>query len=160
MKLKNQQLLTIGYEGSKIEDFVATLISEQVEILVDIREIPISRKKGFSKKALAASLQSHGLRYIHMRELGDPKPGREAARKGDLGTFKRIFSEHLRLPSTQKAIRDITQLISENNICMLCFERDPIFCHRMMVAKEIELHYSIKARHIGVREKTLEMIND
>jgi hypothetical protein len=69
----------IGYEGSVLEDFVATLRSAGVETLIDVRDVPLSRKPGFSKSALQANLEAHGIAYVHLKGLGDPKPGREAA---------------------------------------------------------------------------------
>jgi len=102
-----QTLATIGYEGSVLPDFINTLISAGIKRLIDIREVPLSRKQGFSKRALSEALSGAGLHYAHLRALGDPKAGREAARKGDRHTFVRIYSNHLAGPDPQAAL-DLT----------------------------------------------------
>ena len=117
-------ILTIGYEGSTIEDFVATLKLADVQVLIDIRDVPVSRKRGFSKKALAATLESAGVEYVHLRELGDPKPGREAARRGNMEAFERIFRAHLKGREAQEALEKALDLSSDVCACLLCYERD------------------------------------
>ncbi len=88
-------ILTIGYEGASIEEFVTTLKLAEIDVLIDVRDVPISRKRGFSKGALSSTVEAVGIKYLHLRDLGDPKPGREAARRGDVQTFERIFNAHL-----------------------------------------------------------------
>lgn len=144
-------LLTIGYEGSTIEDFVATLKLANVQVLIDIRDVPVSRKRGFSKKALAETLLDAGVRYIHLRDLGDPKPGREAAKRGDMQTFQRIFRAHLESDDAQIALQQALDMTSGARACLLCFERDHCGCHRKIVAEEMANRESIQIRHIGVR---------
>ena len=88
-------ILTIGYEGASIEEFVTTLKLAEIDVLIDVRDVPISRKRGFSKGALSSTVEAVGIKYLHLRDLGDPKPGREAARRGDVQTFESIFNAHL-----------------------------------------------------------------
>ncbi|TAN54890.1 MAG: DUF488 domain-containing protein, partial [Rhodospirillales bacterium] len=85
------ELFTIGYEGSSIEDFMATLLLANIRTLIDVRDLPISRRPGFAKKALAGALEKVGISYVHLKGLGDPKEGREAAKANDLEEFIRIF---------------------------------------------------------------------
>src|SRR5690606_1075350 len=73
---------TIGYEGTDINRFVATLKAAAVKRVADVRAVALSRKKGFSKKSLSARLEAEGIEYLHFIDLGDPKPGREAAKAG------------------------------------------------------------------------------
>ncbi|MCO6177139.1 DUF488 family protein [Ciceribacter sp. RN22] len=131
-------LMTIGYEGSTIDDFVRTLEVAGVQVLVDVRAVTVSRKKGFSKNRLAARLEAHGIRYVHAKDLGDPKPGREAARAGDFDTFKKIFGEHLATDSAQRAVHDVASIAKEKMTCLMCYERDPTTCHRQIVANQLK----------------------
>lgn len=149
-------ILTIGYEGSTIEDFVATMKLTDVQVLIDIRDVPVSRKRGFSKRALAEFLENVGVRYVHLRDLGDPKAGREAARRGDMGTFQRIFRAHLAGKEAQHALEEALAITSEARACLLCFERDHSVCHRAIVAEEMSKRESVKIRHIGVRHGLAE----
>lgn len=145
-------LLTIGYEKSSIEDFIETLKIAGVDVLVDIREVPVSRKKGFSKKQLSMRLSETGILYLHMKDLGDPKKGRDAAKKGDLITFRRVFEEHLKNTRAQQALEEIIDMAAESSVCLLCFERDHRCCHRDMVARELATRCKASVRHIGVRD--------
>ena len=144
-------LLTIGYEGSTIEDFVSTLKLSEVQILIDVRDVPVSRKRGFSKKALSENLEDAGVKYVHLRELGNPKLGREAAKRGDTQSFERIFREHLACEKSQTALDSAIGIASRARACLLCFERDPLVCHRKIVADEIGNREDFEVRHIGVQ---------
>lgn len=149
-------VLTIGYEGATIEDFVATLKIADVQVLIDIRDVPVSRKRGFSKKALTAILESAGLEYVHLRDLGDPKPGREAAKRGDMKAFQRIFRAHMEGMDAQEALAQALDITARARACLLCFERDHSSCHRAIVAEEMASREAIHVRHIGVRHGLAE----
>jgi uncharacterized protein (DUF488 family) len=72
-------LLTVGYEGASLEDLIATLQGSDVQRLLDVRAVAQSRRRGFSKNALTEALAKGGISYTHLRQLGDPKEGREAS---------------------------------------------------------------------------------
>jgi uncharacterized protein (DUF488 family) len=152
-------VLTIGYEGASIEDFVATLKLANVEVLIDIRDVPVSRKRGFSKKALSETLEKSGLRYVHLRDLGDPKPGRDAARRGDMSAFQSIFRNHLQSEGAQDALDRALDISMGARACLLCFERDHACCHRAIVAEEMANREAVQIRHIGVRHGLAEEID-
>lgn len=143
-------LSTIGYEGASLDDFVRTLVATNVEVLVDVRERAQSRRKGFSKSALAARLAKAGIGYVHYRELGDPKPGREAARAGKMSEFRRIYRNVLRRVAAIAAIDEITALLKRKNACLMCYEREHEDCHRKMVAGKIEKKTGRATRHLKV----------
>ncbi|NKB43292.1 MAG: DUF488 family protein [Alphaproteobacteria bacterium] len=145
------QLHTIGYEGAHLDDFIATLKNAEVEVLIDIRDFPGSRKKGFSKTALALALSEVGVNYIHLRDLGDPKPGREAARRGDYRAFERIFRNHLAREESQEALVEAVNIAKEFRSSLLCYERDHSGCHRSIVAEAMASHVPFRIEHLGVR---------
>ncbi len=130
-------IYTIGYEGVDIDRFLATLNIAGVKTLADVRDVPLSRKKGFSKNVLRAHLAEAGIDYIHFRSLGDPKPGREAARRGDFDNFRKIFGAHIEGHEAQAALRDLARTARRSLTCMMCFERSPIHCHRSIVAEHL-----------------------
>jgi uncharacterized protein (DUF488 family) len=105
----SEAIRTIGYEGATVGAFTAALAQAGVELVLDIRAAPISRKKGFSKNQLAAHLAEAGIAYRHLRGLGTPKRGREAARAGDLETFEQVFREHMTGP---EALLDLGEAIA------------------------------------------------
>ena len=145
-------ILTIGYEGSSIHDFIATLKLANVHILLDIRDVPVSRKHGFSKNSLSDTLKNNGIEYVHLRGLGNPKLGRDAARRGDMRTFRRIFRAHLKLKEAQEALHQALELAAGTRACLLCFERDHAVCHRVIVAEEMANRNAVEIRHLGVRQ--------
>jgi uncharacterized protein (DUF488 family) len=131
------KLFTTGYEGSKPADLFAILQKSGVTLLIDVRDVPISRKPGFSKSALARGLDEAGIRYLHLKGLGDPKPGRVAAREGRFSDFRRIFSAHMMTAVAQQALCEAVAAASESISCLLCFERDHTNCHRCIVAESM-----------------------
>ena len=88
-----------------------------------------------------------GIGYRHLRGLGTPKRGREAARGGDLESFERIFREHMEEPEALLDLGEAIALAQAQPICLLCLERDPEHCHRMIVGGRMveqtgqELHH-------------------
>ncbi len=142
---------TIGYEGAAPSDFWATLAACGIQTLIDVRDVPMSRKTGFSKRALAAEADIQGVRYIHLGGLGDPKPGREAARAGKLDRFRAIFSDHMRSPEAQSDLSVALDLARDGRVCLLCYERDPEHCHRSIVASHMIGAGVGKPIHLGVR---------
>jgi uncharacterized protein (DUF488 family) len=131
------RIWTIGYERVGVPDFVTALKSAKIKTLIDVREVANSRRAGFSKKALAASLDAAGIAYIHMKALGTPKAGREAARKGDTKTMQRIFEAKMAEPESQLALAEAAELAQKARACLMCLEHDWRVCHRTIVARHL-----------------------
>jgi uncharacterized protein (DUF488 family) len=106
-----------------------------VETLIDVRDVPLSRKPGFSKSALAANLEANGVAYVHLKGLGEPKPGREAARAGKYELFRRIFGRHMSTGLAQRDLERAVELVRGGPSCLMCFEQD--HCHRSIVADHL-----------------------
>lgn len=128
---------TIGYEGTDIDRFVATLKAVGIEVLADVRAVAASRKKGFSKSALRARLEDEGIAYTHLVDLGDPKHGRDAARAGRYDEFRKIYYEHLDGVEPLAALDELSEVVGKRPTCLLCFERAPENCHRSIVADRL-----------------------
>ncbi|MGN8022192.1 DUF488 domain-containing protein [Phyllobacterium sp. 22229] len=130
-------IYTIGYEGTDIDKFIQTLKVVGIAVLADVRALPLSRKKGFSKNSLREHLERAGIEYHSYQELGDPKPGRDAARAGRFDEFRKIYTDHIETPQATKRVADLAGVAAKNITCMLCFERDPTTCHRSIVAEKL-----------------------
>lgn len=134
----SKQLFTIGYEGLDSERLVGVLRSAGVAVLADVRAVANSRKRGFSKGALGTSLREAELGYAHLRSLGTPKSGRQAARAGDAALMRRIYCEEvLDTAAGIAALDELAALAEASPICLLCFERDPAGCHRRVLAERL-----------------------
>jgi len=130
-------LVTIGYEGRTIDAFVAELREAGIDVLVDVRELPLSRKPGFSKRRLSEELASAGIDYVHMRTLGSPRAVRRRLHDdGDYPAFFAAYADHLDGQDT--AIRQLLALVETARVCLMCYEADPSRCHRSVLATRLE----------------------
>lgn len=100
---KIRKLFTIGYEQTPARAVLDELESAGVKLLVDVRAVAASRRPGFSKNQLAAGLNERGIAYLHLRGLGTPKSGREAARNGNFGALHKIYAAHLKTAQAKKS---------------------------------------------------------
>lgn len=126
-------IYTIGYEATTMADFIAALHGAGVRRVIDVRALPLSRRPGFSKSMLAASLAEAGIGYVHLKALGTPKRGRDAAKKGDVATLRAVYDDQLDLPEAQVAAAQMLALADEMPSALLCYERDPCHCHRTLL---------------------------
>ncbi len=131
------KLFTIGYEGAIQPDVIERLKAAQVQTLVDVRAVAASRRAGFSKTILGESLRAEGVDYPHLRALGTPKAGREAAKKGYIREMRAIFAEHLAEPASQLQLAQLRALAAERRVALLCFEADHAGCHRAVLAERL-----------------------
>ena len=131
------RLSTIGYEGKTQDEFLDELSQAQVELLIDVRAVAASRRPGFSKTALAGALRERGIDYLHLRALGTPKAGRDAARKGRIAEMRGIFEEQLETPEAVLAMEQALAAAAERHSALLCFEAEAACCHRAMVAERM-----------------------
>jgi len=131
------KLATIGYESATQADVIERLKTAGVEVLIDVRAVAASRRAGFSKTLLAASLNEAGIGYVHLRQLGTPKPGRDAARKGRIAEMHAIFEDHMAEPAAQLELAKATEIVREKKTALLCYEADHAVCHRAILADRI-----------------------
>ena len=130
-------LYTIGYEGAAQAALLRTLLDYDVETLVDIRELPQSRKPGLSKKALAAAAHGHSIAYTHIRALGSPRDLRHQRRiDHDEAAFRAGFLEYL--ATQDEAMEILIARAKQERCCLLCYEADARVCHRWFVAERAE----------------------
>ena len=112
---------------------IAALTGAGVAVLADVRALPLSRRPGFSKTALAAALAEAGIEYRHFKALGTPADGRAAARAGRHAELERIYAGQLQLPEAMAAGAQLADLARERHVALLCYERDARVCHRTLL---------------------------
>lgn len=143
-------LLTFGYEGLTIDEFIHRLTDADVKTVVDVRELPLSRKKGFSKTSFSAALSEHGIAYLHVPALGCPKPIRNQY-KAD-GNWRTYTKDFLAYVATQEApIQELVKIARATTACLVCFEADFSMCHRTFVARAARQHGGPTVMHITAR---------
>lgn len=144
------KIFTIGYEGATQPELIAALTVAGVERLIDVRAVPLSRKPGFSKNILAAGLREAGIDYVHLKPLGTPPEGREAARKGRHDVLERVYAGQLDLPEAIVAAEQMKELAAEKPSVLLCFERDPKGCHRSLLLDAVLPDAEVVDLFVGV----------
>jgi uncharacterized protein (DUF488 family) len=136
---KSKRLFTIGYEQTPAKAVLDELEQAGVKLLVDVRAVAASRRPGFSKNQLKAGLDERGISYLHLRGLGTPKDGRIAARSGRFDTLHKIYTKHLKTPQAREELDELAALVKKSGpVCILCYERDHLHCHRRWIAEIIE----------------------
>jgi uncharacterized protein (DUF488 family) len=131
------RIFTIGYEKATQAEFIAALEKAGVKRVIDVRAVPLSRRPGFSKNILAASLEEHGIDYVLLKALGTPPEGREAARKGKHDVLERVYAGQLEQPEAMVQAAQMLDLAAEKPSALLCFERDPSGCHRTLLLRSV-----------------------
>lgn len=141
-------VIGVGYEGRALDQFLQDLLDQGVAILVDVRLTPISRKRGFSKRSLAAALEEHGITYEHLPVLGNPKDNRAGFQGSaqELHAARDRYSELLRGDAAEDALRRIVQLSTRGRVALLCFEAERERCHRHVLLARLAVRVAAPAR--------------
>jgi uncharacterized protein (DUF488 family) len=126
-------LATIGYERATLPEVIGRLRAARVEVVIDVRAVAASRRAGFSKTVLRESLRAEGIDYLHLRDLGTPKAGRDAARKGRTDEMRAIFTRQLDTPEAARALAAALAEARARKAALLCFEADAGCCHRRIL---------------------------
>jgi uncharacterized protein (DUF488 family) len=151
------KLATIGYQGATPDGFLRALKEARIELLVDIRAVASSRRPGFSKTKLSANVGEAGIDYLHFRALGTPADGRAAARAGKHPEMRKIFLAHMATTDAQDALDDLTEIVrSGRRVCLLCFEADPLHCHRNIVADMVAKKLGVEITHLMPEAEPLD----
>jgi uncharacterized protein (DUF488 family) len=146
--MTGRPLYTVGYERTLLGDVIATLGAAGVVTLIDIRDRPISRRPGFSKRQLAGAADESGMRYVHLKALGTPPEGRLANRRHEWDRFWAIVEEKLTRPEAELALREAADLARTAPSCLLCYESDWRICHRRRVVELLCRRYGFTVHHL------------
>ncbi|OGG11455.1 hypothetical protein A2Z00_05760 [Candidatus Gottesmanbacteria bacterium RBG_13_45_10] len=131
-------LFLTGYEQETIEEFINKLKINHITTVIDIREIPLSRKNGFSKNRLAPILNANGIKYYHLPQFGSPSEIRNDLKSGrsDYLEFFKKYRKYIQ--GERSAFKDLFEIINNNGkTTLLCYEKDSDLCHRSILANEI-----------------------
>jgi uncharacterized protein (DUF488 family) len=129
----NSTIFTIGYEQATQAAVVSALRDAGIELLADIRYLPLSRRPGFSKSSLRAAVEEAGIVYRHFKHLGTPAEGRAAARRHDHAGLARIYAGQLELPEALAQMTELRALAEQRKLALLCYERNAAECHRSLL---------------------------
>lgn len=129
---------SIGYEKHRDSSAFAELVANAgVERIIDVRELPLSRRRGYSKTALAATFAEAGVEYVHMRSLGNPKELRDIYKSGRPEEGKRRYAAFIQ-EHRQGALNDLAAMLDQKRTALMCLEHDPAVCHRTVIIEALE----------------------
>ena len=148
--MTGRKLYTTGYEKALLKDVISTLAAARVATLIDVRDRPISRRPGFSKRQLAAAIEEAGMRYLHLGALGTPPEGRLANRRREWHRFWGIVEEKLARPEAELALQEAGEIAKAAPSCLLCYEADWQICHRRRVAEILAQRHGFAVSHLAV----------
>lgn len=142
------RIYSVGYEGLDVTKLIRHLATSKVTLVVDVRLNAISRKPGFSRKALSAALDEVGIAYRHEPDLGNPPENRDSFRRGDVERGRRRMLNRLDNGSSSALMRLIEDA-RRSRIAVLCVEREVIRCHRHVITERVtEVDPSIEVLEI------------
>lgn len=142
---------SVGYERYRlVEDFARLLAQAEVERLIDVRELPISRRRGFAKTALAEALAEQGVEYLHLRGMGNPKEFRDLYKSGQVAEGRAGY-EQLLTEDRADDLRELAETIHEKRSALMCVEHDEAVCHRQVIfaALQGQLGLDLEIARIG-----------
>ncbi len=132
-------LFTIGYEGISLEEYLVRLLKNDVKVLVDVRNNPLSMKYGFSKNQLKKYCGSLGIEYVHIPEVGIQ--GDQRQELNTQSDYDKLFAVYRKNNLTQTITQQqqILNLLKQHKrIALTCFEANICQCHRKHLAEAIE----------------------
>jgi uncharacterized protein (DUF488 family) len=142
-------LCTIGYEKAAWPDVLTALQAAGVARVIDVRQLPLSRRAGFSKRQLAAGCAAAAIAYAHLRALGTPAEGREANRCRQWDRFWDIVNASLATLEAGVALEQAAEMARAAPSCLLCYEADPCICHRRRVAEMLAAGHGFDVKHLS-----------
>lgn len=125
------RVLSIGYEKRSVSELVSLLATYKIEKLIDVRELPLSRRKGFSKTKLSASLSRAGIQYQHVKQAGNPHRKLKANIKRCLSLYEGYLERHHEVIDLMKSE------MQGSSVAILCYERNHCDCHRSVLLKKM-----------------------
>ena len=126
-------LFTIGYEGRAVDELIAILSAHHVERVIDVRDLPLSRRRGFSKTPLGNALRAAGIEYVHMREAGNPY----RRLKDEIPRARLLAKYRKHLDRARDAVTNVATQARGRRVALLCYEADPVQCHRSLLAPRV-----------------------
>jgi uncharacterized protein (DUF488 family) len=138
--VRGAKLYTIGYEGRSLDELLAMLQAVDVDLVIDVRELPLSRRRGFSKTPLGTALGEAGIGYIHLREAGNPYH----RQKHRISRAQLLVKYRGYLAKAKDAVAQVTAAARGHTAALLCFEHDPGTCHRSILAPRVARQLKIR----------------
>ncbi|MGZ3693930.1 MAG: DUF488 domain-containing protein [Bdellovibrionota bacterium] len=132
-------MFTIGHSSRSEAEFLHLLEAHQIEVLVDVRSLPGSRRfPQFNRERLQSSLKKIGIRYLHFPGLG----GRRPATKNSKNLAWRVaafrnYADYMETDIFKKSLKRLILLAKKKRVVVMCAEALPWRCHRRLIADAV-----------------------
>lgn len=144
-------LYSVGYADHDPESLVSLLKEAKVEVVVDVRANPVSRKKGFSRRQLDEAFAAAGIQYRSIRELGISTADRKAA-AGGASAWNKLLEDYAAsldiAESRGEAAYELATDCSKSVTAVMCLESDLDHCHRKPLAEWVAAKTELELRHL------------
>jgi uncharacterized protein (DUF488 family) len=136
VKDRHKVFFTVGYQGHNIPSILRVLKENDVGLIIDVRQNPVSRKAGFSGSRLQTELERRGIKYAHFPCLGTPSHIRlQYQKNGNALAALKAYATYLR--SKIRCLESLIDFASSERFCLLCLESDHNLCHRGVIADKL-----------------------
>ena len=139
---------TAGYQGKSVDSFFNGILQRGIDVVIDVRANPISRKYGFSRRHLNEITRKLGLGYYHVPELGIPSSYR--ANLDGYESYQQLLNlyKHQMLPQVGVSITEVGRLMQQKPSVLVCVEKDVRCCHRSRLAEAVSRVCGLKVTHL------------
>ena len=144
-------LFTIGYEGISLEEYLNRLLKNDVKILIDVRNNPLSMKYGFNKSQLKRYCENLEIQYLHFPDVGIQSNQRQELKtQSDYDKLFSIYRKNNLTKTLPTQIAIFNLLKEHKRIALTCFEANINQCHRKYLAEAIESfkNFDLEVKHI------------
>ncbi|WP_207496774.1 DUF488 family protein [Aridibaculum aurantiacum] len=136
MQVLPKEVWTIGHSNRTLDEFTAMLQSFNIQMLVDVRHFPASRKfPYFNKEALRVSLQQNNIQYEHILELGGRrKQNKESGNTAWRHPAFRAYADYMETAEFEQGARKLKDIAQLHRTAYMCSEAVWWSCHRSMIS--------------------------
>jgi uncharacterized protein (DUF488 family) len=127
---------TIGHSTRSVQDFISLLLSHQIDLVVDVRTVPCSRRNPqFNRETLPQSLQEAEIGYEHVAALGGfRRPSPHSSNAGWRNASFRGYADYMQTAAFAAAIENLAERAQRQRLAVMCAEAVPWRCHRSLIA--------------------------
>src|SRR6266699_6179501 len=147
-------LWTIGHSTRSIEEFIEALESFRMQLLVDVRSFPGSRRyPHFGATQLSESLRQANIEYLHLPELGGRRrPRKDSQNIGWRNEGFRGYADFMETEGFREGTERLLALARDRRLVIMCAEAVWWRCHRSLISdylkvKGVEVTHVIDATH-------------
>ncbi len=128
---------------------MALLHKNDIQLLADVRTAPGSRRlPHFSRLDLERTLAAHGIRYVHLPDLGGlRKPRASSPNAGWHNSSFRGYADYMQERTFWEALDGLVALTEHSTVAIMCAEAVPWRCHRNLIADALTVR-GLEVRHI------------